>query len=141
MVNENILNLCKILAEKKAEKIVVYKTKQGAIVDFIVVCSATNYVQAKAIVDNTKERLQQTNLFEVCGAEGFNISNWHVLDLGTCFVHVLTTETRDRYTLDKLFSDGNNSISFERLQKKFEKQTELNKKKQTKLNNKKVKIK
>lgn len=132
MVDEKIFKLCQFLEDNKAEKIAVFTTKKGAIVDYFVVCSALNYIHAKAIIDSVKQKVEENGLFEVCGAEGFNISNWHVLDLESCFLHVMTREIREKFTIDKLFSDENNCITFERLKKKFEKQEKAEIKKRAK---------
>jgi len=120
--SEKILKICSLLEEKKADDIIICdETKMLNVANWFVVCSSTNYTQTNAIADFLQDENQKQNLFEFSKREGFNPAKWVVIDFGEVIVHILTEEERNHYNLDKLFENGKNVESFDKLKKKLSK--------------------
>lgn len=137
-VPENIFKLCNFLDDKKAEDIVVFDTRaMSNVADFNIVVTATSVTHTKALADYVEVENNKQKLFNFANREGFNLSEWIILDFGEVFVHIFTKEKRDYYNIEKLLSEGNNNKSFEKIKKELAKQ----KIEQEKKKNKELKVK
>ena len=99
------------LEEKKAEKISVIDISEiSDVTDYFVIANGTNMNQVQALADNVEEKL---NEIDVKGKkiEGYKNAEWILMDYEDFVVHIFTTEQRDFYSLDKIWSDGK-EISF-----------------------------
>jgi len=74
--------------------------------DFLVVCTARNERQAKAIGDEISLRLKREESLLPARVEGGPAAGWTVLDYLDCVMHVFTPEARDRYRLEQLWEDA-----------------------------------
>lgn len=74
--------------------------------DFLVVCTARNERQAKAIADEVSLRLKRDESQLPRQVEGGPAAGWTVLDYLDCVLHVFTPEARDRYRLELLWEDA-----------------------------------
>lgn len=74
--------------------------------DFLVVCTARNERQAKAIVDEVRLRMKQEHGLLPGGVEGDGAAGWIVLDYLDAVLHVFTGEARERYRLEELWHEA-----------------------------------
>jgi ribosome-associated protein len=74
--------------------------------DFLVVCTARNERQARAIVDQVRLRLKQDRGLLPGRVEGEGSAGWIVLDYLDAVLHVFTEEARRRYGLEELWRDA-----------------------------------
>lgn len=74
--------------------------------DFLVVCTARNERQARAIVDEVKVGLKEEQKMLPAGMEGEGAAGWIVLDYLDCVLHVFTAEARRRYQLEDLWREA-----------------------------------
>ncbi|MDP8253932.1 MAG: ribosome silencing factor [Candidatus Kaelpia aquatica] len=72
--------------------------------DFFVICSADSARQVKAIVDHVISSTKN-NKIKIWHSEGYEKSDWVLLDYGDIVVHVFTEEQRLFYELERLWSD------------------------------------
>ena len=77
-----------------------------AYTDFLVVCTARNERQARAIVDEVKLRLKQEHGLLPGGVEGEGAAGWIVLDYLDAVLHVFTASERERYGLEELWHEA-----------------------------------
>jgi ribosome-associated protein len=92
-------------ASKLAESVVVIDVSgQLVITDCFVIASAPNERQVQAVVDNVEEKLRDEDVKAV-RREGRQEARWVLLDYGDVVVHVLHTEERDFYGLERLWKD------------------------------------
>jgi len=73
--------------------------------DFLVICSARNERQAKAIRDDVHERLKAEGRLPA-REEGVREATWILLDYLDCVLHVFTPEARERYRLETLWGEA-----------------------------------
>jgi ribosome-associated protein len=74
--------------------------------DFLVICTARNERQARAIVDEVRLRLKQDQELLPGGVEGEGAAGWILLDYLDSVLHVFTEEARRRYGLEELWRDA-----------------------------------
>lgn len=92
-------------ADKQARDIVVLDvSEQLVITDCFVICSAPNERLVGAIVGEIEERLRDLGAKPV-RREGEREARWVLLDFVDVVVHVLHTEDREFYKLERLWKD------------------------------------
>jgi ribosome-associated protein len=96
------------LADAKAAGEIVALDMRGLVsyTDFLVICTARNERQARAIADEVKLRLKQEGGLLPNGSEAAETAGWIVLDYLDCVLHVFTEEARQRYALEDLWREA-----------------------------------
>ena len=97
------------LADAKAAGEILVLDMRGlvAYTDFLVICTARNERQARAIADEAKLRLKQEDeQLLPAGSEAPEAAGWIVLDYLDCVLHVFTAEERERYQLEDLWREA-----------------------------------
>lgn len=96
------------VADAKGAEEIVGLDMRGLVsyTDFLVVCTARNERQARAIVDEVKLRLKKDQQMLPGGMEGEGAAGWIVLDYLDCMLHVFTEEERQRYRLEELWREA-----------------------------------
>jgi len=93
------------LEQIKAQDIVAINiTASNTLFDQIIVASAESTRQARAFVNNLKERLKGTG-YSVLGVEGETSGEWVLIDLGDLIVHVMKPDIRTYYNLEDLWQE------------------------------------
>ena len=107
MTQEEMLStIVKALDSKKAENIQAIGIKDLTIIaDYFVIANGTNTTQTKALADEVEFKLGQLGK-KPTRTEGYTGSNWIILDYSDIVVHIFYKETRDFYSLERLWSDG-----------------------------------
>jgi ribosome-associated protein len=96
------------LADAKVASEIVVLDMRGLVsyTDFLVICTARNERQARAIADEVKLRLKQEPGLLPGGSEAAEAAGWIVLDYLDCVLHVFTEEARRRYALEDLWREA-----------------------------------
>ena len=103
LLKESILN---ILEDNKAENLSIIDVKnKSSVTDTMIIVSGRSTRHVKAIADNLVTKLKK-NKVKPIGIEGYNKSEWILLDYGDLLVHVMHPETRDFYSLEKLWDES-----------------------------------
>jgi ribosome-associated protein len=96
-----------IVDDKKGERIVALDVRElVSYTDFLVIATARNERQAKAIADEVRLRLKREHDLLPARAEGEQEARWVLLDYVDCVLHVQVPEMRDRYRLERLWGEG-----------------------------------
>ncbi|MCZ6619462.1 MAG: ribosome silencing factor [Gammaproteobacteria bacterium] len=74
------------------------------ITDFMVIVSGTSNRHVKALVDQVVESTKKGGC-PPGGIEGRETHEWVLVDLGDVLVHVMQTETRSFYDLERLWAE------------------------------------
>lgn len=91
--------------DRKAEDPVILEVADVLVVaDLFLVLSASNERQIGAIIAGIEERLHVEGR-RVLRREGTPSSGWMLLDYGDLVCHVLHTEQRDFYALERVWAD------------------------------------
>ena len=92
---------------KKAEDVVALDMRSlVGYTDFLIVCTARNERQAKAIHDDVYLRLKRDEGLLPADVEGEAEGRWVLMDYLDCVLHVFVPELRERYRLDVLWAEA-----------------------------------
>jgi ribosome-associated protein len=73
--------------------------------DFLVICTARNERQSKAIYDAVHDELKREGMLPA-RVEGERDAQWLLVDYLDCILHVFSPETRNRYRLEVLWGEA-----------------------------------
>ena len=92
--------------DKKALDVVLLDLRSTpAFTDFFVLCSGQSQRQVKAIADAVEEALRAAKI-RPAHVEGYDRADWVLMDFFTFIVHVFTPQTREFYSLERLWGDA-----------------------------------
>ncbi|HXI31000.1 MAG TPA: ribosome silencing factor [Vicinamibacterales bacterium] len=92
--------------DKKAVDLVVLDLRKAAgFTDFFVIASGTNTRQVRAIADSVMESLAAEGA-KPAHVEGYDRSEWILIDYFDFIVHVFAPETRVFYGLERLWGNA-----------------------------------
>jgi ribosome-associated protein len=96
------------LADSKGATEILALDMRGLVsyTDFLVICTARNERQAKAVVDEVRLQVKHELGLLPSGADTGVDAGWAVLDYLDCFLHVFTEEARDRFQLEDLWREA-----------------------------------
>lgn len=80
--------------------------------DYFVICSGDNERQLRAIARSLGDGLAKVGI-RAERSEGTALSGWMVLDYGDTIVHVFSTEQREFYRLEDLWSDAQTVLAIQ----------------------------
>ena len=91
---------------KKAVDLVVLDLRKAAgFTDFFVICSGTNARQVRAIADAVMDALAEEGV-KPAHIEGYDRSEWVLIDYFDFIVHVFSPDTRLFYGLERLWGSA-----------------------------------
>ncbi len=94
------------LDSKKTEDIKIVKVEGlTSITDYFVIATANSTTQVKAAADEVEFKLKQIGT-EPNKIDGYQNAEWIALDYYQVIVHVFNRDTREFYSLEKLWRDG-----------------------------------
>lgn len=92
--------------DKKAHDIVILDLRKAAgFTDYFIICSGTNPRQIRAIADAIMETLAAEGA-KPAHIEGYDRSEWILLDYFDFIVHIFAPETRTFYGLERLWGNA-----------------------------------
>lgn len=91
------------LEDLKGQDIRVLDVKKlTTVTDWMVICTGTSNRHVKSLADNVIEEAKKAGS-RPQGAEGREMGEWVLVDLGAVVVHVMQAQTRAFYQLEKLW--------------------------------------
>jgi len=93
------------LEKKAADVVVLDLRKTPAFTDFFVLCSGQNPRQVKAIADAVEEAMRAAKI-KPAHVEGYDRAEWILMDYFSFIVHVFVPQTREFYSLERLWGDA-----------------------------------
>lgn len=103
---EMLETIIKILDKKKAEDIKAIGIKDLTILaDYFIIANGGSTTQTKALADEVEFQLSELGI-KPTRTEGYSGSTWIILDYSDIVVHIFYRETREFYSLERLWSDG-----------------------------------
>lgn len=96
------------IQEKKGKSIIhvdmsgiEYAAAQG-----FVICNGNSSMQVDAIADSIREYVEEKTGVRPYNYDGYQNSEWIVIDYGTIYAHVFLPDVRERYRLEQLWNDA-----------------------------------
>ncbi len=102
--NELKLLVIDALEDIKAEDIQVLDvTAMTDVTDFMIIATGKSTRQVKALANEVVVQAKAAGV-QPLGAEGEDVGEWALVDLGDVIAHIMTPQTRATYNLEKLWS-------------------------------------
>lgn len=102
-----IKQVISIMLDKKAERVVVLKLRGlSDITDFMIICHGTSTRQNNAICDEIQKKMGKLFKLKPFGVEGQREGEWILIDYIDFVIHVFTEETRNKYSIEKMWMDA-----------------------------------
>ncbi len=79
---------------------------ESAATNSFIICEGTSTMHVSSIADSIREYLLEQAGIKPYNYDGYQNSQWIVLDYGSVMVHVFVPEERQRYNLEELWNDG-----------------------------------
>lgn len=79
---------------------------ESAATQQFIICEGASTMQVSAIADSIREYLLENAGIKPYNYDGYQNSQWIVIDYGETIVHVFLPETRTLYNLEELWSDA-----------------------------------
>ena len=94
------------LDNKKAKDITMLRTADITILaDYFIICTANSTTHLKTLSDEVEKVLKENGEMPL-RREGHRSGGWVLLDYACVVVHLFLKETREFYTLERLWSDA-----------------------------------
>ncbi len=96
------------IQEKKGKDIVVVDLREihHAVCDFFVICHGDSNRQVEAIADSVEEETHKSLNEKPWHKEGYENAEWILIDYVHVVVHIFHKESREFYSLEKLWADA-----------------------------------
>lgn len=113
--HELAVKIAKILDSKKASDIRVLKIREvSSLADYFVIASASNKSHVQSLSDEVDFELGHNEGIRPRRVEGYSTASWVLMDYSDVIVHIFHEETREFYSLERLWSDAKiEEIDFE----------------------------
>lgn len=111
MHNEELKDLVlDALDDLKAKDVTVLDVRgQSTVTDFMVIASGTSDRHVKSLANKVIDKARAAGI-KPYGIEGERIGEWILVDLVDVVVHVMMPQTREFYSLEKLWSVREQSV-------------------------------
>jgi ribosome-associated protein len=96
------------MQDKKAKDIISLDLRKiaDAVTKYFVICNAPSVTQVNAIYDNVLEFVQKNCDVKPFHREGYENSEWILIDYFDVVVHVFRNDIRNFYRLEELWADA-----------------------------------
>lgn len=103
---EKMRLIVRALDSKKAEDIQAIGIRDLTIIaDYFIIANGTSTTHTRALADEAEFKLGEAGV-KPARTEGYGSSSWIILDYSDIVVHIFHKETRQFYSLERLWSDG-----------------------------------
>ncbi|MFH1369063.1 MAG: ribosome silencing factor [Elusimicrobiota bacterium] len=97
----------KIADDKKGEDILLLNVRRlTSVADYFLIVTALSTPQLRAVSDAIRRTFCEEDGIETIHREGKDSRHWSVLDYGGLVVHVMSTQARYFYALDKIWNEA-----------------------------------
>jgi ribosome-associated protein len=98
--------IVKTLDNKKARDIKLLKTEHLTVLaDYFVIATATSSTHIKSLTEEADKALSEAGEPPL-RREGYRSGGWVLLDFGSVILHLFLNETREFYSLERLWGDA-----------------------------------
>ncbi len=96
------------MTDKKAVNPVIldFAGLKGTVCDAFVICHGHSRTQVEAIAEHVIEEVKKKTGLNICHKEGFENSEWILIDYFDVIIHVFQEERRKFYNIEQLWADA-----------------------------------
>lgn len=105
-LKQKVMNICKVLDDKKASDIMaLYVADKTIVADWFVICSGRAVPHVKTLCEELEAKAEALGL-DMRRREGYSTGRWIVLDFSDILVHIFQPEERAYYNMERLWMDA-----------------------------------
>lgn len=105
--NRILARVCKAIDQKQGGEVNILDVRSvSSFTDFFIICQGNNRKQNQAICDEIVETLKHQDRLSPLHVEGYDHAEWILIDYIDLVIHVFSSEARDFYKIERLWSDG-----------------------------------
>ena len=95
-----------LLDDKKAQGIISIDVgKVTTLTDYFIICNGTSDRHRKSLADDIQELMENESV-DMLSKEGYRTADWILLDYGYVVINIFSEDAREKYNLERLWSDG-----------------------------------
>ena len=107
MAKQLSIRAAKLAADKKGIGITVLDLLQLTdFTEYFVLCSGDSDTHVRALAEYISDTLKKDYKTKYFHREGYEYGHWIILDYGSVVVHILESEAREYYELERLWGDA-----------------------------------
>jgi len=104
--NSHLSKIVEYIEDKKGSRITILDLQGISIIaDYFIIITGNSTTQTKAITEHLAEKIPELGI-PVLRKEGLPEASWVLLDCGDLVIHIMTPETREFYSLERLWGDA-----------------------------------
>ena len=109
---EVLKTIVETMLEAKAQEVTSLDMRelQSAVTDYFVICHAQSKTQVNAIAEKIIDNVRNKLHVHVYHEEGFENSEWILLDYVDVVVHIFLAEKRNFFQLEELWADAEKKV-------------------------------
>jgi len=97
--------ICEILNDAKGQDISVLDVRRLTdITDYMIIASGTSTRHVNAMARKLVDKMRELS-YKPLGVEGGDTGEWVLIDFGDVVAHIMHPQTRDFYSLEKLWAE------------------------------------
>lgn len=85
---------------------VLHVAKMTTMADYFIICSGNSTTHIRALSEAVEHELETKYFIRPHHIEGYSEANWVLMDYGFLVVHIFHKETRQFYSLSRLWNDS-----------------------------------
>ncbi len=96
------------IKEKKGGQIVILDLRDvpNSVSDFFIICHGNSRTHVQAVAGSVEEEVHKKTGMKPWHSEGYENSEWILVDYGSVVAHIFRDETRSFYNLEALWADA-----------------------------------
>ncbi|HHV65132.1 MAG TPA: ribosome silencing factor [Peptococcaceae bacterium] len=104
--HDQLKKVVDFIEDKKGGNIIILDLRKVSIItDYFLIATGNNKNHTKAITDHLAQKLPELGI-TILRIEGLPEAEWVLLDCGDLVIHIMTPETREFYSLERLWGDA-----------------------------------
>lgn len=98
--------IVQLLDKKQARRIKLLDVEElTSLTSYFIICEGRSSTHVSSLADEITDTLKQAGYPHI-HSEGYQTGNWIAIDLSSVIVHIFDHETREFYSIEKLWRDG-----------------------------------
>ena len=85
---------------------VLHVAKLTTMADYFIICTGSSVTHIRTLSEAAEHSMEETYNIRPHHIEGYGTANWVLVDFGFMVVHIFHRDTRQFYSLERLWSDA-----------------------------------
>lgn len=104
---EHVIEIATLLDDHKGlDTVALYIGDQSSFTDYFIITTVTSHAHLKGLYRELRIYLQENGIVPLHKTKGFNEENWVLIDCGNFVIHLMDSEMREFYELERLWFAG-----------------------------------